>query len=388
MAFLARMVRLGLSAAVLGGLALGATGCAGFFVCENKPACPASGTTGSTTADYAYVSNSATGSTYINGYAVSGGTLTAATGSPYNLGFVPQAMVVTPNNSFLYVASPLTSGIAYIYGYSIGTGGALSLINSGTALASEPTAAMTMSLDGNYLFVLNSTTEELDQFTVNTSSGGLTLTGSYPYVGANGNTSVSVLSVKEAPSGDFLVCVLGQGGVLTFPYNSSTGMVNSSFFTIPPANSSSGFYSAAVDANGYLYVAGTAGLQVYSTTSTGVATQVSSTAYAIGNGPRATVLNSTSSYVYTANEGSGTITADAVGTSGALTTISGSPFSGPPSVGDLGVDSSGTYLVAAGSSSSTGIQLFSIGTGGALSLLGSAASGTSGAGPIVIAMTH
>ena len=62
----------------------------------------------------------------------------ATTGSPYNLNFIPSAMVVTTNNSFLYVASSGTSG--EIFGYSIGTGGALTILNNSLGLEAEDSA--------------------------------------------------------------------------------------------------------------------------------------------------------------------------------------------------------------------------------------------------------
>ena len=72
------------------GLLVPLTGCP-FFVCQ-KSSCTDS-TTSSTTGDYAYVSNSASGTTYLDGFQVSGGSLVAATGFPLSLGYVPAAMV-------------------------------------------------------------------------------------------------------------------------------------------------------------------------------------------------------------------------------------------------------------------------------------------------------
>jgi hypothetical protein len=113
------------AALLLGAGAQMLTGCTGFFV---YPGSTTTGTTGSSSSDFAYVSDSSTaGSESINGYGVSAGTLVAATGSPYSLGFVPQAMVVTPNDAYLYVANQLGG----IYGYSITSGtGALNVINA------------------------------------------------------------------------------------------------------------------------------------------------------------------------------------------------------------------------------------------------------------------
>jgi 6-phosphogluconolactonase (cycloisomerase 2 family) len=100
------------------------------------------------------------------------------------------------------------------------------------------------------------------------------------------------------------------------------------------------------------------------------------------------VLSNDDDFVYTANEGNGTVSAWSIGTSGALTAVSGAPFTGPTSVSALGVDKSGSYLVAAGYSASSGVQLFSIGTTGALTAAASAGTGTSTTYPVVLAMSH
>ena len=60
----------------------------------------------------------------------------------------------------------------------------------------------------------------------------------------------------------------------------------------------------------------------------------------------------------------------------------------PTGVGAIGRDSSGDYLVAAGYNATGGIQLFSIGSGGALSSIGSQASGITTSVPVVMALTH
>jgi 6-phosphogluconolactonase len=305
MAFLGKGARVGLNRAALGGvalvLALGLSGCAGFFSCEGKTSCPATGTgtgtgTGSTTADYAYVANSSAGSTYINGYAVSAGALTATTSSPYQLSYVPQAMVVSPNNSFLYVASSATTATGSIYGYSIGTGGALSVLSSGSPLQTESAASIAMSPDGNWLFSLNIDGLSMEQYSVNTSTGALTFAANYSYSGAASGV-VTPLSVKVAPSGDFVAIVLGTAGMVTFPFTTSSGFVGQNYKITSPANASSGIYALAIDGSGYLYTAGTAGLLVFSTDSSGVPTQVGTTAYTTGNGPRAVVVNPASTYV-------------------------------------------------------------------------------------------
>jgi 6-phosphogluconolactonase len=295
-------------------------------------------------------------------------------------------MVVSPNNGFLYVASSATTATGSIYGYSIGTGGALSVLSSGAPLQTESAASIAISPDGDWLFSLNIDGLSMEQYSVNTSTGALTFAANYSYSGAASGV-VTPLVVKVAPSGDFVTLALGTAGVVTFPFTTSSGLVGQNYQIISPANASSGIYTLAVDGSGYLYTAGTGGLQVFSTNSSGVPTQVGP-AYTTGNGPRAIVINPAYTYAYTANQTDGSITADALSSGGTLTGVTGSAFAGPSTVTALGIDSTGAYLVAVGYSSTSGIQIFSIGSAGALTLNGSAASGTSTSIPVAIAMTH
>src|SRR5436309_622636 len=102
---LKRRAGAGLLAITGAGMLLSLAGCGNFFVCENKPACPASGTGtgGTTTVSYVYGSNSASGPGYIDGYTLAKGTLTATTSGPYAVPYTPQTMAVSTNNGFLYV---------------------------------------------------------------------------------------------------------------------------------------------------------------------------------------------------------------------------------------------------------------------------------------------
>ncbi len=384
----------GAGRALLGAVGLCAsvalTGCGNFFV---YPGSTSTGTgtgtgTGNSSTDFAYVSNSASGSTYVNGYAVSSGALTATTGSPYNLAYVPAAMAITPSDTYLYIATDSGLSAGYLYGYSIGTGGSLSILDGGTALESENVASIAISPDGQWLFALDAGGITLEEYLINSSTGALTFQNTVGITGAAAGI-VTPVSVKVAPSGDFIVCALGTGGVVSFSFDTATGeagVAGSSL--ISPALASEGYYAIAVDKNNYVYAAGTVGLQVFSSTTAGALTLISSTPYATGAGPRSMVIDTSNTYVYTGNQTDGTITEDAIGTNAALTAISGSPVTGPAGVSALGRDNSGKYVLAAGYNGTSGIQLFTIGSTGALTQSGSAPSGTDLAVPTVVAMAH
>jgi 6-phosphogluconolactonase (cycloisomerase 2 family) len=378
--------------------------CGNFFSCEGKASCPttcvASSTvtcpptgtgtgTGSSTDDYAYVANSATSATDIDSYNLGSGSLTAVSGSPLSFDYSPTAMVVTPADTFLYAASDselntTNPGAGFIYGYSLGTGGAISILDSGTPLESESVTSLAVSPDGNWLFCLDTDGITLEEYSIDTSTGALTYENTYGITGATG-TQVLPSSVAIAPSGDYLVVTLGTGGAETFSFNTTTGVAASTTL-LSPANTATGIFAAAIDANNYLYLAGTDGLTVYSTTTAGVPTLLKT--YSTGNGSHSVVINNASTYVYVGNESDGTISGFSIGTNAALTALAGSPYTGPTTVDALALDSTDAYLIASGYNASTGIQLFSIGSAGALSSVGTAGTGTSALIPGAIATTH
>lgn len=369
------------------------SGCHNFFVCQ-KASCPATGSTTSTS-DFAYVSNSSTGTTYVNEYDLSSGALTAISGSPFNLGFVPVALNISPNNAFLYAATLPGASNPGIYLFTIASDGSLTVANSGNVLISNAVSSMAISPDGNYLFALGSTGTVMTEYQANTSTGALSLVATFVLPGTSctlAGTPVSqTCSVAVSPSGQFVVASLGTAGDAIFPYTSTSGITSAGYSLIPSGTttaSPTGDFSIALDDNNYAYIARTSALAVYSINSSAAATLQSTASYPSTDLPRSVVLNASQNYVFTANEGASTISSYGIGSTGGLTAASGSPFTGPTNVSALGVDTTGDYMLAAGYNSSTGIQLFSLTSSGTLSLVASAASGTSTAYPVVLAMSH
>lgn len=378
-----------LAATLIAGVAFSLAGCGNFFVCD-KSSCTSSGGGSSNSGDYAYLSNSTSGTTYLSGYSVSSGTLSSISSSfPTNLTFVSAALSVSPNNSYLYAGS--TAGLIYAYGIS--SAGALTALYSGSAAASQATgiSAMDVSPDGKFLFGLDTTGTALYEYQLNTSTGAVTFVQSFPITSSG---SIAPQSVRVSPSGTFVVCALGTGGTVIFPYNSTNGITTTNFVSISTGSATAGDFGVAVDKNDFLYIAWTNGVLAYqlsSSSSTSVSyqliTQTNSPAF--GNGPHPIVLSSTTSsnpYVYVGNLTDGTISAYST-SAGVLTNISGSPFSSAASVSALGRDNTGKYILALGYNSSAGVQIYTIGSNGALTKDAQAGSGTSGV-PAVMALTH
>ena len=393
-----------LGIAVLGSVSL-LSGCGNFFSCEGKASCPTGGGGGGGTTnsgDLVYVSNSAGGTTNISGYTLASGTLTAISGGSLNVGYTPIAMVVSPNNGFLYVATNGGATNAGVYVYSISSTGALTEINNNGPIASDDgIASMDISPDGNYLYTLSSSgiaAVILNQYQMNTSTGLPTVSNptTFQTVGTSCLISGIPLSqqctVKVSPNDDYVAVALAGYGFEVFPDTStSPGGITSAAGQLSPSPSTlSGDFSLAFDENLNLYVASTTALTPFSGLN---GTPVAGTAitYAGGVTPRSVTVATNSGAVYTANEGNGTISGFSFSTTGVLTAIAGTPIAGPANVSALGVDSTGDYLVAAGYGTTNGLQVFTISSTGALSPVGTPI-GTQGADdtsvPIVMALSH
>jgi 6-phosphogluconolactonase len=364
------------------------SGCGNFFQCEGKPSCPSTCTTNcpATGTDFAYVANNATSSNTVNGYNLANGNLTtAATSAPFSFGYQPIAMAVTPTNTFLYAVNNPDISTGYLYGYTVATGGALNILASGAPLVTESAVSLAVSPDGNWLFVLDANNLTLSEYSINTSTGIPTFATTGPITPGAGTSGSTSLNVAVAPSGDYVAVALGTGGIQTFAFDTTTGVLTPQN-PLAPATSQIGIYAVAIDANNYLYAAATNGLAVFSATTTGVPTALKT--YTAGNGPRSVAVNSASTFVYVGNKTDGTISGFSIGTNAALSAISGSPFTGPTSIGALAIDNTGDYLITSGYDTSKGIELFSIGTTGALTSSGTAGSGASASVVSAIATTR
>lgn len=366
------------------------TGCSNFFLCENKPACPASGdsTTGS---NLAYVANGTSGSTYITGYTLSKSTLATATSSPYSLGITPTAMAVSRNNKFLYVSSTVSSstGVAGIYALSIGTGGALSFVSSTAQVSLASVAAMDVSADGNWLIVasgidgLNPVT--VTAYALNTTSGAVTAETPVIY---SVSAIAAVSALRVAPSGNYFAVALGTGGIAVFPFNTSTGAISAPS-TISFSSTAVGAFDVAIDSANYLYIAATSNVYSFAVSSAGIpgGSAVSTTPTASG-GPFALALDGTSYLYASALSGSSNLIYEFSTKAGVLTALSSTSIAAPTTTTKLAVDSTGAYLVAAGYDTSAGLRLYSISSAGILASLDTAATGTTTGVSTAVALGH
>lgn len=379
-------------------LLLGVTTGCDFFVSENN--C----TDCTTSGDYLYVANA--NNTFLAGFGVStAGALSILTNSPYNNGVAAQSLAITPTNSFLYVAT--TAGI---FCYALSSDGAITVQNSGTAVATDVVAtSMQVDSTGSYLLAagigIASAAQAIGIYQINTSTGLLTaLTGSpLPlYTGkATTATVVTPTGMLITPNNSYVYVSLQSLGVQVLTLGTGGALSTGTAATfLPPLSTSTtpADYGLASDPTSkFLFVAEfNTGLRVFSIGTNGTLNEVTGSPYPTGTGPTAVVLDPTGSYVYVANKGSNNISSFTFTlASGKLTAIAGSPFS---SGGQLPIafvnDNQKKYLavINSGSNGSSGnndLQLFKFDAtvDGKLDPVATATTGTDPTFPSAIAAT-
>lgn len=372
--------------AVVGGLVMLA-GCGGGFFIDNT----GTGTTGgsSSTGNYVYVANQTADT--LAGFSLATGGLTAVPGSPVVLasGLVPSSVVVTRQNTYVYVG-----GNGAISCYSIGTGGALTAQTNGGGSATANFVSMETSPDGQWLLGLDTTTSSIYVYKINLSNCALTLNSTTTY-GVPGQGVTNPRAIRMAPSAAFVAVALGPGGDVVFTFNTSTGVLTQSATITLLAGFSDN--AVAFDGNSaYLYVArglstagaGSPGISSYVVNQNG--TLVPSQALAgSGNAPYALTFDSTGTYLYAANRGDGTISGYTAA-KGTLTALGSSPYASGSLVGALVADKSGKYLVAASFGGSSDVTLYSQDalTPGKLDAVAVSAAGAGTSGSVALAGTH
>jgi 6-phosphogluconolactonase len=360
------------------------TGCSDFFPPINNGG-------GGSTGNRVYVANQTAGS--IGAFTIgTTGTLTAVNNSPVAAGYKPLSMVVTPNNALLYVGA--ATGV---FVYFINSDGSLTTPSTGSQPAGVFATAMAVSPDGQWLIVLDGTTQQLDIFQINSSTGALTsVTNPATYSITSGVWQPSDLRISA--DGTLIFAALGTAGDVVFTFNTTTGVAASSQ-SLSTGNTATGDFGLAVSAKTtYLYIArsGTnGGVAVYSIGSGGVLTPVTGTPFAAGSGTFSVALDNTGTYVYAANRTDGTISGYTIvpgATTAALslTPLNGSPYASGTGAQALGADATGKFLlaVAVGGSPDLTMYSFDIAVPGKLDPATSVATGVDPAGAVALALSH
>jgi 6-phosphogluconolactonase (cycloisomerase 2 family) len=309
---------------------------------------------------------------------------------------------VNPADSILFVAS--NGGI---YTYSIGSSGVLTLLSSGVTSGLNDVVSMVVSPDGQWLFALDgiatANVVTVYEFQINSNgaltpetSGGATYTGSWTITAPASPVTApvpSALTAATVTSGVYVFVALGTGGDLVIPFNTSSGVqLTPTQYVIPAGNSIYTSDNALAVNNSILYVARgnstSAGALVAYNVANGNLASVGQGA--TGVQPTSVVVNQAGTDVYVANRTDGTMTGFSVGSGGALSLLATySSGLGSFPVG-LAVDNSGDYLLAIANGGSPELSMYSYDTttAGKLDFSTSAVTGSGSSGGIALATTH
>jgi len=206
------------------------------------------------------------------------GVLSAIAGSPFTTFNNPFALAITPSGKFLYVLNPnLTSVIAYTV-----ASGVLQPVAGLPAQVGNGPRAITVDPAGTFVYVTNSADNTVSVLGINSTTGALTLLGSF----TTGTTPTAVVALDP------------------YLYVANLGTSNISVFTVTPV--------------------------------TGVLTQITSSPFSAGTAPLFAVLDPDNQFLYVGSQTADSITALSIDTStGALAATSQSAVTGtsPSSMG-------------------------------------------------------
>lgn len=267
-------------------------GCAGFW--DDPSSSSSSLTTTTLSSGYFFVLNIETNQ--IISYYVSSGTLTKV--ASYTTPTTPITLTVSPNNSFLYLS---TVGGIYLYTISSGK---LTLSNSGSVISSDEAYSMQVDSTSSWLVEAVSGSAYVYAIPVSSSTGK-------PSSSSEVYTSIASSSIQQltiSPDGDYVFVAMGTGGTACIPFTASSSSPFGSVSTISTYSSSGAALSVAVDpSERLLYIGETSatsgsnsgGLRVFKYSSF---SELSGSPYATGGlAPYSILPEAGGSYVYVAN---------------------------------------------------------------------------------------
>ena len=218
---------------VWAGLAIAAlclTGCSGFWNAAPSGGGGGTGSTTLTSGDF-YVLNIATNQ--VVGLFVNAGKLTAL-GSPYTLASAPIAITVAPNNAFLYVST-----LNGIFVYTIDTSsGILTLGNNGQPITADAATAMQVDPTNTWLIEGGAGTPAVYAIKINSTTGVLATSGETQIAATLPSNTVNQVAIS--PDGTFLLVANGSLGTATIPFNAANNNPFGTVGKIAPANTSAG----------------------------------------------------------------------------------------------------------------------------------------------------
>jgi len=304
---------------------------------------------------FAYVANS--GAASLSAYAINGttGALSPLASISTGAQSRPYAIAVTPNRKFLYVADEVDSTVLAFTVDSVT--GLLTAVAGGPVAAVSNTWGITVDPTGNFLYAGSGggvSNRGISAYAINSLTGALTPIAGSPFAAGYGNYSIT-----STPNGQFIYVVNNSDSTISgYALNGTTGALTP--LAGSPFAAAAGVYALTIHPSGaFLYAANTtANTNVSSVTaygidpSTGALTSIAGSPFASGTGALSVALDPAGKFLYVGNYYDGTISAYTINSStGALTGVAGSPFDTGAGVGakstySVKVDPSGAFLYA------------------------------------------
>ena len=285
------------------------------------------------------------------------GALKPVTGSPFAAGDNPISATVDPKGTLLYLtnhgSTPPDAGANEVWTYTIAENGSLTVLNKARTQQGPASVALgggsaSVTYTPKFAYAANNGSNNVSAYTINTSTGALTsITGS-PF-----NAGMFPVFVTTDPLGKFAyVANNSSNNVSAYTINASTGFLTP--VTKSPFAAGLAPNSVAVDPSGrFAYVAnqGSNNISAYSIdASTGALIPITSYSTGTNTEPYSVTVDPTGQFVYVANDSvgfgtDGSIFAYTIDVNtGALTAITGSPFTPVYGPSAVTVDPSGKFL--------------------------------------------
>jgi 6-phosphogluconolactonase (cycloisomerase 2 family) len=281
---------------------------------------------------------------------------------------------------FAYVAN---NGDGTIDAYTINaTTGALTLTEGSIPDGNAP-AAVSLAPNGKFAFSASDNGTKIQAFTIDPSSGALTLVGSFSTGFVTGSTYPDI--AVDAQSAHLYLASAGDNEVAGFAINQTSGALTALAGSPYPAGSGASAIPAFSPDGKFLYVmdqnptVGTIpgnAVSGYSIGTDGSLTPIAGSPFPAGTGPTWISFTPNGSFAYVADTGQNLISAYSVN-AGVLTPLSTPTFATDEHPQDLTIDSSGTHLYApvANGSTAGAVDVFTINADGTLTAVGSVPAG-------------
>lgn len=299
------------------------------------------------------------------------GVLTELAGSPYSVGDGAQSIVIHPSGKFLYVANPGegANGENDISLFNIQSNGGLTEVFPRTTLTSGASVPRVLLMDpaGAYLYVLDAGSETISVFGISSSGALSEITGSPFTIGGQ------PLNMALNPAGNLLYVTttgtLTSGVIIGFSV--SAGQLT--LIGLTPSNGLNPFGIAVNSSGTYLYTANTSSnsISIFGINADGSLSSVPGSPLNDGySSPINMVFDATGDFLYVANQGSSNITAYAIdSTTGLPSALNSSTATNAYGTNTnpafLAIDPDGKYLFVGNQNAGhAAVQALSINDGG------------------------